>query len=232
MPPGLRRLRSSSVELYGEEHQGRALFQRIGHVDDGDVEAAGGLLQVGVGVGMDEFEAGVVEGPPVEVGQVLPAQLDHLAVEVHHHRAPDRVVRQRLSGRRALAAAGDEHVARVGVRQHGRMRQRLVVDELVHRRGLCLVVQNEAAAETSRVLNRDVLVCRPALVQHVDHPLGLHQVGRDGLVVPRAFSEALLDAHRGTSTGDATRRWMKPRLTSFRVGLAHSSLSISSTAAL
>ena len=80
------------------------------------------------------------------LGQVLPAQLYHLLVQVDHRYLFYGPVRQGLPQRSAFPASPDEHAARVGMQQHGRMDQRLVVNVLVAFGRLGLAVQEQAAS--------------------------------------------------------------------------------------
>ena len=150
MPPGFRRERSAAVELLREQQVRGPCLQRVGDVYDGDVEALVGGIDVSQGVLVQQRQARVVECALVVVRQVLAAHAHHKLVEVNHHHALDGLVPQRLPRGRSLAAARDEYRARVRMRYHRRLHQRLVVHELVKLGGLRLVVQHEAPCRSTR----------------------------------------------------------------------------------
>ena len=108
------------VELLGEEQAGRPFLQGLHEVDDDEVEALGGLLEIGPGVLVQQPGPGVVEGPLVHLGQVLLALLDHLAVDVHHEAVGDRLVAEDLPDRGAFAPADDHGLLGPGVGQEAR----------------------------------------------------------------------------------------------------------------
>src|SRR4029453_17134587 len=72
------------VELLGEEQTRRALFQGLDQVDADEVEALARLLEISPGILVTELGPGVLERPLVHLGQVLLAEVDHLAVDVDH----------------------------------------------------------------------------------------------------------------------------------------------------
>ena len=89
------------------------------------------VFEVDRGVVDLQVQPRVVEGALVVPFEVFAAQVDHLGVQVDHHDPLYRVVAQRLTGRRAFTAAGDADRHRVRMRQHHRVHQALMVDELV-----------------------------------------------------------------------------------------------------
>ena len=137
---------------------------------------------------VQQRQARVVECALVVVRQVLAAHVHHKLVEVHHHHALDGTCAAAPHARsRPRRRARDEYGARVGVRYHRRLHQRLVVHELVKLGGLCLVVQHEAPAKALGVVYEHMLVGGIALEQHLADLLELHQPLGDQLVVPVAF---------------------------------------------
>ena len=93
----------------------------VEHVDDVDDHHVVKIFAFG-----DELAAVVVNHPHADRRrrldariQVFAAQFDHLAIEIDHRGRTDRAMHQCLAQRRALAAADDQHVARVRVPEHG-----------------------------------------------------------------------------------------------------------------
>ncbi len=170
-------LASSDGEKVAAELPGGAIFCAMDVRNSGTIESAldtaverfGGVPQVRQRVLVQQGQAWVVEGPTVVLGQVLAAEVHDLAVQVDHDHVGRRAVPEHLAGGRALAAAGDEHAARAGVREHDRLHEALVVHPLVGLGGLGLAVEHERAAEGSGIEHLDVLVGRVALEEHAAH---------------------------------------------------------------
>ena len=161
--------------------------------------------------------------------EVLLAQVDDLAVDVHHDDSLHGVVGQHLAYGRALAAPGDEHLPGLRVRHHARLYERLVVDELVQRGRLGLAVKHEGASEQRRVLDDHRLVGCPALVDDPLDALALHQLRSYLLVVPPSAAwRPTGSAHRA---GDAAGSRAGPRATSLISGREEWRRSTSTSAA-
>ena len=120
-----------AVELPGEQQAGRSLFQGLHQVDHDQVEALGGLLEIGAGVLVQQAGARVVKGAAVHLGQVDLALRHHLVVDVHHEAVGDGRVAEDFPDRGSLPAADDHGAAGVGMGQEPGLDQDLVVDELV-----------------------------------------------------------------------------------------------------
>ena len=120
------------------------------------------VAQVRQRVADHDLGARIVEGALVHLGQVLAAEVDQLAVDVHHHRALDTRVAQHLAQRGALAAAGDQDALRRRVGDQRGVDQRLVVDVLVGDGRLRRAVQEQRPPERPRLDDLDVLERRLA----------------------------------------------------------------------
>src|SRR2546428_4722841 len=83
--------------------------------------------------------------------------LDDLAVDAPHQRPLDRAVPEDLAGRAPLPPADDHHPLRVGMHQHGRVDEHLVIDELVRLSGLDLAVEDQRPAVVPQLDDLDVL---------------------------------------------------------------------------
>ena len=105
-----------------------------------DVEPVFGPFQEPQGVGVVQLKAEILESAAVVVRQIPPAQLDYLSVDIHHNDPVHRTVGQHLTCGCALTATRDEDLPGVGMRNQAGVYQGLVVDELVHLRGLGLAV--------------------------------------------------------------------------------------------
>ena len=148
---------------------------------------------------------------------------------VDHDHALHGVVGQHLAYGRALAAAGHEDRPGLRVRDHARLDERLVVDELIQRRRLGLAVQHEGASEQRSVLDDHRLVGGPALVDDPLDALALHQLRSDLLVVPPpAAWRPTGSAHWA---GEAAGSRAGPRATSLISGREERRRSTSTSAA-
>jgi hypothetical protein len=135
----------------GEQEAGGAGLQGLREVDDGHVEPLGRALEPAAGVLVPELGARVFEGAPMHLGEMGPAGLDDAAVDVHHDGSPDRRIAEDLTERRPLPAPDDQRAFGVGMEDHGRVDQGLVVDEVVGDARLDAPVQNEALAVARRL---------------------------------------------------------------------------------
>src|SRR5439155_25349098 len=72
------------VELPGEQHARRPFLERLDEVDGNEIEALLALLEITARVLVPHLGARVVERPLMHLRQVRLAELDHLAVDVHH----------------------------------------------------------------------------------------------------------------------------------------------------
>ncbi len=183
-PAGVQLALQHLVEALGVEHVRRTALHRVGEVQQDDVETLGGALQVRRGVVDLQVQPGVVKGALVVPLQVFAAQVDDLGVEVDHHGPLHGVVPKRFPGRGAFPAACDADRLRVRVRQHHRVHQALVVDELVRLRRLRLAVEDKAAAKAPVFEHLNGLVFAFPREHHALDAGQLDQVRRDALYVP------------------------------------------------
>ena len=128
------------------------LLEGVGYVYHGYVEPLGRLLQKDESVLDAQLQSRVVEGAAVKIGQVAPAQLHDLAVDVGHHGALHYPMGKDLANRGALTAAGHEHICRCGWATKQGWTSASIADELVHLCGLGFVVQDQGPAEARGVV--------------------------------------------------------------------------------
>mmetsp|Transcript_4601 Transcript_4601/g.12233 ORF Transcript_4601/g.12233 Transcript_4601/m.12233 type:complete len:236 (-) Transcript_4601:357-1064(-) len=77
------------VELDGVQLVARATFERVVEVHDDHVEAGRRVLKDSLCVVNDELKPRVLEGVSV-LRKIVPAEIDHIRIDVHHHAALDR----------------------------------------------------------------------------------------------------------------------------------------------
>ncbi len=80
-------------------------------------------------------------------GEIFPADLDHLFVDLHEVDAPDTVIAAEFPDGAAVPAPDDQHVLHMRMHRHGDVDDHLMVDELVLFREHHKAVQRQAAAE-------------------------------------------------------------------------------------
>ena len=137
-------------------------------IDHDDVEALGRLGHVLGAVGDDDLRARVLEGLAGYGRQILLGEIDHIAVDLHHHDALDRLVLQHLLEQPAVAPADDEDPPRVAVGDERHVAHHLVIEELVALGRLDDAVECEHAAhhlvlEDYQVLQLGLLAMDDAL---------------------------------------------------------------------
>ena len=120
---------AAGVEFRAEEHL--AGPDRIGGIDQDDVEAPIRLGNELHAVGDHQVEARIVEDGGVEAAKMLTRELHHRGVDLDLGQPFHALVLQRLLGHAAIAAADDQHLARRAVGEDRHMGHHLVVDELV-----------------------------------------------------------------------------------------------------
>ena len=126
-----------------------------------EVEALARPLEIGPGVLVTELGPGVLERPLVHLGQVLLAELDHLAVDVDHDGVAHRGVAEHLAERGALAAADHQPGPRGRLGgQHARVDEGLVIDELIALARLDAAVEDQHLAVRPGLHDLDVLELR------------------------------------------------------------------------
>ncbi len=89
-----------------------------------------------------------------------------------------------LPQRAAFTAATDENADRIGMHQHRRLHQGLMVNMLVPLGGLGLAVQDQTAAKGPGFQHLHVLIGGPAGKQDLLYPEHHRQVGIDGFQKP------------------------------------------------
>src|SRR5207249_1467696 len=144
--------------------------------------------------------------PAVHLGEVLPAELHNIAVDIDHHRPREGTVLQGLPEGRSLPAP--DHQGALGRPvggEHPRVDQGLVVDELVSLAGLDPSVEHQELAVRGRLHDLDVL----------ELGLRLHDRPLDGVHVPfdgrRGLEEPLVRLRVGQLTPTVTLLTMGTR---------------------
>ena len=141
---GAHRAAQRAVERRGEERLRRA--HRIGRVDDDDVVLVGLALDILGGVLVHERQPRVAERRRGGRAQVLARDLAHLRVDLAHRDPLDAGVPAHLAQHAAVAAADDEHRARVRVAVQRQVRDHLLVRVLVALSQLDHTVQHQHIA--------------------------------------------------------------------------------------
>ena len=138
-----------------EESLGGALG--VGGVGDDDVELVLVVVEELEAVADVHLDLGVLVAD-AHAGQVLLAEADDGLVDVAEHGLLDTVVLDDLAQDAAVAAADDQHVLGVGVREHAQVGDHLLVGELVALVALDDVVEDEHHAVVRGLEDEDVLV--------------------------------------------------------------------------
>ena len=191
-----------AVGMEGPGEQHFAWPDRIGGVDDDQVEARGGASGVILAVADDQLEPGIIETPAVEIGKMGPGKVDDARVDLDHDQALHAAVLQNFLGEPAIPAADDQHVLGRAMGKQRHMRHHLVIDELVAHRDLGGAVERDQAAEPHGVDDDQALVRRGEIIEDFGHPVfgGKPILLMQGLAVPeRAVGpprQAVLAAHR------------------------------------
>ena len=86
---------------------------------------------------------------------------------IDHRDRIDRAVDEHLAERGPFAAADDQHVARIGMPQHGRLHEHLVIERFVVLGTLDRAVQEQRPAVVQRVGDQHVLKGGLARVDHL-----------------------------------------------------------------
>jgi hypothetical protein len=144
-----------------EEGLGGALG--VGRVGDDDVELVLVVVEELEAIADVHLDLGVLVSD-AHAGQVLLAEADDGLVDVAEHGALDAVVLDDLAQDAAVAAADDEDVLGVGVREHAQVGDHLLVGELVALGALDDVVEDEHHAVVGGLEDEDILVERLLVV--------------------------------------------------------------------
>src|SRR5690606_13993596 len=164
----LQRAVAALEERLVEQALGRA--DRVGGIDDHDVHAAGfAVRHVGDAVVPQQFGARVAVGF-AQFGEILLRHPRDLLVDVALHGFLDAGVAQHLAQGAAVAAADDDHVLRVRMREQRRVRHHLVVEEVVAGGQHHRAVDQHDVAPVGRLVDLDVLEVGLHLVQLAGHP--------------------------------------------------------------
>src|SRR5438105_13864815 len=120
------------------------------------------------------------------LGQVPAAELDELAVDVHHDGPLDGRVGKNFPEGRAFAAADHKCCAgRIGGREHPGMDEGVVIDELVALARLHAAVEDEELAEADRLEDVGLLERGPGGGDGADHRMEVPVTRCRGLDEPR-----------------------------------------------
>jgi len=138
-----------------EESLGGALG--VGGVGDDDVELVLVVVEELEAVADVHLDLGVLVAD-AHAGQVLLAEADDGLVDVAQHGLLDALVLDDLAQHAAVAAADDQHLLGVGVREHAQVGDHLLVGELVALGALDDVVEDEHHAVVGRLEDEHVLV--------------------------------------------------------------------------
>src|SRR5689334_10626352 len=146
------------VELLRKEEARWPFFQGLDEVDRDEVEPLGRALQVRPGILVADVGTGVLEHALVHLRQVLLAELDHFAVDVDHDAAADARIPQDLAQGRAFTTTDDQTGLRRAIaREHARVHERLVVDEVLRLARLDPPVEDQELAVRRRLHDLGVL---------------------------------------------------------------------------
>ena len=167
------------------------------------------LRQIAPGVLMQQSQAGILKTSLMMVRQILPAQPHHFPIQIHHHHPLHTGMAQNLPQSAALAAAANENPRRVGMAQHRRLYQCLVINMLVPLRGLRLAVQYQTAPVKVGLDHFHLLVLRSPRKQCPLYPQHHRQIRIDRLQqpLPRYFLHRRLPPAR---PGSHRRRLENP----------------------
>ena len=97
-------------------------------------------------------------------------ELDHFGIDLDLGEALDRFVLEHLLGDAAIAAADDEHLARLAMGEQRHMRHHFLIDEFVFLADLGRAIEHQHLAE-ERLLEQDEMLVRGLLL--VEHSVGL-----------------------------------------------------------
>src|SRR6202034_3982665 len=109
----------------------------------------------------DQAASRVVEGAHMKGAEILPAQINQLAIKIDHGGRANAFMDQDLAEGRALAASKDQDILRRWMTQHGWLHEQLMVERLVIFRALDLAVQEKRQAVIVGLGDYDALVARP-----------------------------------------------------------------------
>ena len=115
-------------------------------------------FQESAGILVAKCDTGIIEAALVMIGQVGPAEFDDLSVKVDHGGSFHGTVGQHLAQGTSLPASANKHGPGLGMTQHCRMHQGLVVNELVRFGRLCFTVQYQSPAEDIRIQYLHLLI--------------------------------------------------------------------------
>ena len=163
-----------AVELPGKQPLAGA--ERVGGIHDDQVirilkpaDVFQTVLVVDVHPGIVQLAGGL--------GQVFPADLHHLGVDLHHVDGFDLRVAGQLPDHAAVPGADHQHPPHMRVYRHWHMGDHFVVDELVLFGEHHVAVQRQKPAELRRFKHVDALEFALPAVQLLIHPDGQLYVG-------------------------------------------------------
>src|SRR5262249_22865072 len=162
-----------------------------------------GLGHVFHAVGDDEIKAVVREHRLGEFREVLLGELDHRGVDLDLSETLNRLMLEHLLRDAAVAAADDQHLLRMAVRQDRHMGHHLVVDELILAGDLRRAVEHQHLAE-ERVLEQHEMLVRG--LQLVDHPLDLVGHADTDVIEQRLGNPAFFGHDRTSETAGGRHR--------------------------
>ncbi len=142
---------------------------------------------------MTRFEALVGENRLGEFREMLLGELDHRRIDLDLGEALDRLVLEHFLGDAAIAAADDQHVARVAMGEQRHVRHHLLVDEFVALGDLGGAVEHQHLAEERVLEQHEVLMLGLHLVEHL---VDLEAHAETEIVEQRLGNPALLGHDR------------------------------------
>jgi hypothetical protein len=114
-----------------------------------------------------QIKARIVIATGIVVGQVLAAERDDARIDFHHGDGFNGLMAGHFTQHCAVAAADNQNVLRVAVRQQRNVGHHLVIDKLVALGGLHHAVQRHHAAKGGVLEDDEILVIGFLMIEHV-----------------------------------------------------------------
>ena len=140
---------------------------RVGAVGDNHVKGLRGLVNKVNAVVNHQAKAGIVIAAGIVVGQVLAAERDDARIDFHHGDGFNGTMAGHFTQHCAVAAADNQNMLRVTVRQERDVGHHFMINKLVALGGLHNAVQRHHAAKGSILEDDQILVIGFLMVEHV-----------------------------------------------------------------